>query len=252
MAGEPLHHRARQEIAFGVFRARGKARVLVRVRVVSGDIGDGIDQQLRGEPDAGVAAGDRDRRRQIAAGAVAGDADARAVAAEFGDARDDVAQRRQNRPRTRRESAFPADAGSRPRRRRRRSRSRAGAPAGHGFRDRRRPSRRRGRTPPSAIFRRDAIDPRGQRSGRALHFAIFHARDRRRRNGGARRGERAQRIARALRRHGLGIAQRQQRNDLGDDGIERCGHAGVPGGIPDRRGSISRPATTATRAARGR
>ena len=57
----------------------------------------------------------------------------------------------QNCPRTRREIAFPAAAGSRRRRRRRRSRSRAALPAGHGFRDRRRPSRRRGRTPRSAI-----------------------------------------------------------------------------------------------------
>jgi hypothetical protein len=34
----------------------------------------------------------------------------------------------------------------------------------------------------------------------------------------------AELIARALRRHRLGIAQRQQRNDLGDIGIERYGH----------------------------
>src|SRR5262249_23579616 len=49
-------------------------------------------------------------------------------------------------------------------------------------------------------------------------------RDLRRRNRGARRGQRPQRLARALRRHHRGIAQRQQRNDFFDDGIERSGH----------------------------
>ena len=59
-----------------------------------------------------------------------------------------------------------------------------------------------------------AVDPRGERTGRAFHLDIFDALDRRRRNGGAGGGQRTQRIARALRRHGRGIAQRQQWNDL--------------------------------------
>ena len=54
------------------------------------DVGDGIDQQLRRQRDAGIAAGDGGGGRQIAAGAVAGDADARGIAAEFGDAGDDI------------------------------------------------------------------------------------------------------------------------------------------------------------------
>jgi hypothetical protein len=47
VAREPFH---RREIAFRVFRARGKARIFLRVREISGDIGR-IDEQLRGEID---------------------------------------------------------------------------------------------------------------------------------------------------------------------------------------------------------
>ena len=46
---------------------------------------------MRGKLDPRIAAGDRDRRRQIAAGAVAGHADARTVAAEFSHPREHVA-----------------------------------------------------------------------------------------------------------------------------------------------------------------
>ena len=94
------------------------------------------------------------------------------------------------------------------------------------------------------FFIRDAIDARGKPAGRAFHFRIACAPDWRRRNGGTRRGKRAELIARALRRHRLGIAQRQQRNDLGDDGIERCSHA-EPGakGVP----AYGPPAAPATR-----
>ena len=74
VTGEPFHDRARQEVAFRVFRARGEARILLCVRIVSNDIGRGIDQQLRGQLDACVATGDRHGRRQIAAGAVPGHA----------------------------------------------------------------------------------------------------------------------------------------------------------------------------------
>ena len=90
VAAKPFHRGARQEIAFGVLAARGKARVLCCIREISDDVGDGIDQQLRRQLDAGVAAGDRGGGREIAAGAVAGDADAAVIAAELGDAGDDV------------------------------------------------------------------------------------------------------------------------------------------------------------------
>ena len=93
VAGEPLHHRARQEIAFGVFGAGGKARVLPGIREISGDIGHGIDQQLRGEFDPFVAAGDRDCRGQIAARAVAGYADAGGISPELANAFENVAHR---------------------------------------------------------------------------------------------------------------------------------------------------------------
>ena len=90
VTGEPFHDRARQEVAFRVFRARGEARILLCVRVVSNDIGRGIDQQLRGQPDACVATGDRHSRRQIAAGAVAGHGHARTISAELGNISDHV------------------------------------------------------------------------------------------------------------------------------------------------------------------
>src|ERR1700687_3989233 len=65
--------------------------MLPGVGVVSGDVGYGIDEQLRGEIDAGVATGDRNRWRHTGARAVPGHAHARSVSAEFSDARDDVA-----------------------------------------------------------------------------------------------------------------------------------------------------------------
>jgi hypothetical protein len=47
MAAKPFHGGAGEEIAFGIFRARREARVLFCIREISGDVGDGIDQQLR-------------------------------------------------------------------------------------------------------------------------------------------------------------------------------------------------------------
>jgi hypothetical protein len=88
---EPLHHRARQEIALRIFRARGKARILCCVCETPEDVGDGIDQQLACELDAGVAAGDGRRCRKIAARAVAGDAKPVRVATELVDAARDIA-----------------------------------------------------------------------------------------------------------------------------------------------------------------
>ena len=73
--------------------ARGSAR-LAGVSVVSPDIDHGVDQQLRRKPDAGIAAGERCSCGQIAPGAVAGHADAALVAAELGDPRDHVLERR--------------------------------------------------------------------------------------------------------------------------------------------------------------
>jgi hypothetical protein len=64
VAREPFHRRARQEIAFRVFRARGKARIFLRVREISGDIGR-IDEQLRGAIDPRVATGDRPMRANV-------------------------------------------------------------------------------------------------------------------------------------------------------------------------------------------
>src|SRR5439155_15683382 len=65
MAAKPFHGGAGEEIAFRVFCARGKARVLFCIREISGDVGDGIDQQLRGQSYAGVAAGDRGGGRRL-------------------------------------------------------------------------------------------------------------------------------------------------------------------------------------------
>ena len=93
MAAEPLHHGAREEVAFGILGARGEACVLARVRITAEDIGHGIDQQLCGELDAGVAAGDRAGGGEIAAGAVAGNAEAFCIAAKFRDAAKHVAHR---------------------------------------------------------------------------------------------------------------------------------------------------------------
>ena len=70
-----------------------------------------------------------------------------------------------------------------------------------------------------------AIDPGIERTGRALYLDVFHVRDWWRRNGGACVRQRTQRIARALRGHHGRVAQWQQRNDLGNDGIERRDHA---------------------------
>ena len=184
---------------------------------------------MRGKLDPRIAAGDRDRRRQIAAGAVAGHADARAVAAELGNAREHVAHggegvlERAGKARFRRAPVidrYHHGAGL--------DREQPGLPV-MGFEIAGDPAaaveKHHGRR-----FRiRHTVDARGERPGRALHFRIDGARDRRRRNRGARGGQRAERIAGALRRHGLGIAQRQFWNDLGNDGIERCDH-GVPRG----------------------
>ena len=70
----------------------------------------------------------------------------------------------------------------------------------------------------------DAVDARGQRTRGASHLRILCTCDPWQRNGGARGGERAELIARTLRRHRIGVAERQQRNDASDGGIERCGH----------------------------
>ena len=76
VAAKPLHRVAREEIAFGVLRARRKAGVLGLVGEIARRLGDGIDQQLSRKRDAGIAAGDRGGGCEIAAGAVAGDSDA--------------------------------------------------------------------------------------------------------------------------------------------------------------------------------
>src|SRR5258708_10504172 len=93
MAAKPFHHAAREEKTLGVFGARGKARVLLGVSVVSSDIGHGIGQQFPGEMDAGVAAGDRHSCCQIAAAAVPGPADTPAAPAELGNASGNIAKR---------------------------------------------------------------------------------------------------------------------------------------------------------------
>ena len=226
MSGEPLHRRARQEVTFGIFRARWKTRVFFWVIKASSDIGHGIDQQLRGEIDTRVAAGDRGGRRQIAAGAVAGDTETRGISAEPGDACDHVAHGRK---------AVLERAGK----------ARFGrAPVVDGDDDGAGLNGEQACLPvmgfeiagdPAAAMEKhhgrrfrvvDAIDARGQRPGRTLHLDIADVLDRRRRNVGARRRQRPQRIARALWGHGIGIAQRQLWNDFGDHGIERGGHAG--------------------------
>ena len=216
----------RQEVAFGIFRPRRKARVFFRVGKASGDIGHGIDQQLRGEIDAGVAAGDGCGRCQIAAGAVAGDADARAIAAELGDARDDVARGGKavlegaGKARFRRAPIVDGDddgAGL--------DGEQARLPV-MGFEIAGDPAAAVEKHHGRRCLLRNAIDARGKRPGRAVHLDIAHALDRRRRNGSARCGQRTQRVACALRRHRIGIAQRQVWNDVGDNRIERGGHAG--------------------------
>src|SRR6266702_1707231 len=68
-------------------------RVLPRISVAADDVRHRIDQQLGGEPYAGIAAGDRGRRGQIAAGAVAGNAKSLGIAAKFRDAVEDIAGR---------------------------------------------------------------------------------------------------------------------------------------------------------------
>ena len=50
---------------------------------------------MRGEPDPGIAAGDRGGGGEIAACAVTGDADARGIATELGNAGDDILRRRE-------------------------------------------------------------------------------------------------------------------------------------------------------------
>src|SRR5205809_1051529 len=93
MSAEPFHHGAREAIAICVLAARGEARILRGIRVMSEDIGDGIDQHLSGKPDAGITAGDGARCCEIAARAVAGDSEAIGIAAELLDAVSDVADR---------------------------------------------------------------------------------------------------------------------------------------------------------------
>ena len=180
---------------------------------------------MRRQLDAGVAAGDRGGGCEIAARAVAGDADARGIAAEFGDARDDVLHGGEGIL----EGAGKAHLG------------RAAIIDGHhdgaGLDGEQARLAVMGveiaRNPAAAVEeqhrRRCAvgvpIDARREETGRTFHLGVFRAHDRRWRHGRARRGQRTERIARTLRRHVVGIAQRQQRNDLGDDGIERRGHA---------------------------
>ncbi len=183
---------------------------------------------MRGEFDAGVATGDGDGGGQIASGAIAGHADARQIAAEFGDAFDDVAHggktvlERTGKAGFRRPPVVDGDddgAGL--------DRQQARLPV-MGFEIAGDPAAAMEKHHRRRFLVRDAIDPRRQKSRRAFHFRIGCARDRRRRNGGTRRSQRAERIARALWRHRFGIAQRQQWNDLGDDGIERRVHAAFP------------------------
>jgi hypothetical protein len=75
------------------------------------------------------------------------------------------------------------------------------------------------------FFSGNAIDPRRQRARRALYAYVSHGAYRRRRHMRAGCCQRTKRIAGALRGHDRRIAQRQQRNDVGNHGIERCGHA---------------------------
>ncbi|MGY4470203.1 hypothetical protein ACVWWK_005912 [Bradyrhizobium sp. LB9.1b] len=75
----------------------------------------------------------------------------------------------------------------------------------------------------------DPVDPCIERAGAAFHLDIRDDVDRRRRYGRARGSQCAQGIAGALWRHRRVIAHRQQRNDLGDDGVERCGHGILTG-----------------------
>jgi len=197
---------------------------LLRIRIVPEGIDNRIDQQLSGEPDAGIAASDRHTGREIAAGAVTGDADAADVTAEFTDASDNVAKcgkgvlERAGKARFRRSAI------------------------GDGDDDRAGLDREPARLPvmgveiagdPAAAMEehhgrhfpgREAIDPRGERTGGALHAHVFHGAHRRRQHLRARSRQRAKGVAGALRGHDFRIAQRQQRNDARDNGIERCGH----------------------------
>src|ERR1700730_10947797 len=228
MAAKPLHHRARQEIALGIFATRGEARVLFCVGVAPEGVGDGIDQQLTGEPDGGIAAGDRGASREIAAGAVAGQADAKTIAAEFGDVFDDVAHggksilERAGKARFGRTPVIDRDhhgtgLDREPARLPVMGVESAGAPAAameehHGRR----------------FFSGNAIDPRRQRARRALYAYVSHGAYRRGRHRRAGCCQRTKRIAGALRGHDRRIAQRQQRNDGSNHGVERCGHAKTP------------------------
>lgn len=219
MAAKPFHRGARKEIAVGILRARGIARVLARIGVSAEDVGHGVGQQLRGELDAGVAAGDRGGGCEIAACAVAGNAEAFCVAAKFRDAVEDV---------THRGEGILEGAGK--------ARLR-GATIIDGDDDRAGLDRKVARLPvmgldvardPAAAVKKhhgrrgigaDSVHACVEWPGAAFHLDILHGLDRRRRYGRARGSQCAQGIAGALWRHRGGIAQRQQRNDLGDDGI---------------------------------
>ncbi|MHC2842327.1 hypothetical protein ACVINU_005261 [Bradyrhizobium diazoefficiens] len=190
------------------------------------DVGHGINQQLRGELDAGIAAGDRGGGCEIAAGAVAGNAEALCVAAKFRDAVEDVARRGKGilegagKARLRRATIVDGDddrAGL--------DRKVACLPV-MGLEIARDPAaavkKHHGRRGIGA----DTVEARIERASAAFHLDILHRIDRWRRHGRARGSQCAQGITGALWRHRGRIAQRQQRNDLGDDGIERCGHCG--------------------------
>lgn len=184
---------------------------------------------MGGEPDAGVAAGDRGGGREIAAGAVAGNAEAFCIAAKFRDAAKHVADRGKGVLECAGESRFGRAAiidGDDDRAGLDRkvaclpvvglevARDPAAAMEEH--------HGRRGRGA-------DPVDTCIKRAGAAFHLDIRNHVDRRRRYGRARGSQCTQGSAGALWRHRRGIAHRQQRDDLGDDGIERCGHGILTG-----------------------
>jgi hypothetical protein len=170
-------------LVFGIFRPRWKARVLFCIGKASADIGHRIDQQLRGEIDAGIAAGDGRGRRQIAAGAVAGDADARSISAELGDARDHVTCGGEAvlegawKTRLGRAAVIDGDdhgAGL--------NREQARLPV-MGFKIAGDPAAAMEKYNGRRCRAADAIDARGHRAGRARHLDIANALHRRRWNG---------------------------------------------------------------------
>ena len=146
---------------------------------------------MRGQSYAGVAAGDRGGGRQIAAGAVTGHTDAFLVAAEFGDAGDDVLRRREGvlegagKPHLGRASIINRDD------------DRAGLD--------RKPARlpvmgvEIAGDPAAAVEEHDRwrflvrvpVDPRAEEPGGTFHFEVLRAHHRRRRNRRARGRQRA-------------------------------------------------------------